>query len=116
MSLTGNFKKWEELSLQLQQVEMAIIDEVLLLGKSQSYGNVEAKFRKSSSNGKYDYEGMTRELEPDMELVQQCTVYPEPYVDFKKLAEMAGATEEIKAKHYIPPSDSKPTVTVQFKK
>ena len=55
-------------------------------------------------------------LEPDMELVQQCTVYPEPYVDFKKLAEMAGATEEIKAKHYIPPSDSKPTVTVQFKK
>lgn len=116
MSLTANLQRWAVLRRQLNDIELSITEEVIALGKTQSYEDVEAKYRKSSGNGKYDYEAMVREIEPDMELVSQHTVYPEPYIDFKSLAEASGATEELKKKYYTPPAESKPSVTIQFKK
>lgn len=116
MSLTQNLSQWAVVRRQLDDLEQSIISEVLALGKSQSYEDVEAEYRKSAGNGKYDYEAICREIEPDMELVSQHTVYPEPYVDFKALAEAAGMSEDVKKKHYTPPTKSEPKVTIRFKK
>jgi len=60
--LTENMQKWADLKSQLEAVEQEIVAEVLALGKTQSYGNVEASYKKSSTNGKYDYEGMCHEI------------------------------------------------------
>ncbi len=116
MSLTENLQKWADLRRQLDDLELSISDEVIALGKSQSYEDVVAEYKKSSTNGKYDYEGMVREIEPEMELVEQHTVFPEPYIDFKALAEAAGASEELKKKYYSPPVGGTPKVTIKFKK
>lgn len=111
-TLAEKMANWESLKLQLDEVEDEIKREVLALGSTQKVGRVEAKYKKSSTNGKYDYEGMCREVEPDVELIQEHTIYPEPYIDFKKLAEACGVSEEIKKKHYQPPANGAPTVTV----
>lgn len=116
MSLTENLQRWAEVRKQLDDLELSISEEVIALGKSQSYGDVVAEYKKSSTNGKYDYEAMVREIEPDMELVNKHTVYPEPYIDFKSLADEAGATEELKKRYYTPPVGGTPKVTIKFKK
>ena len=76
MSLTENLQRWSELRRQLDDLELSISDEVITLGKTQSYEDVVAEYKKSSTNGKYDYEGIVREIEPEMELVEQHTVLP----------------------------------------
>lgn len=116
MSLTENLQSWAVIRRQLDDLELSISNEVIALGKTQSYCDVMAEYKKNSTNGKYDYEGMVREIEPDMELVQQHTVYPEPYIDFKALAEASGASEELKKKYYSPPVGGAPKVTIKFKK
>lgn len=116
MSLTENLQQWAVIRKQLDDLELSISNEVIALGKTQSYEDVVAEYKKSSTNGKYDYEGMVREIEPDMELVEQHTVRPEPYIDFKALAEASGASEELKKKYYSPPVGGTPKVTIKFKK
>ncbi len=116
MSLTENLSQWAVLRRQLDDLEYSIQSEVIALGQTQSYEDVVAEYRKSAGNGKYDYEAICHELEPEMELVEQFTVYPEPYVDYTKLADAAGASEELKKRYYTPPTKSEPKVTIKFKK
>ena len=116
MSLTETLSQWALLRRQLDDLELSIQSEVIALGKTQSYEDVVAEYRKSSCHGKYDYEKICQELEPDMELVKQFTVHPEPYIDYVKLADAAGANEELKKKYYTPPAKSEPKVTIKFKK
>lgn len=114
MSLVDNLTQWAVLRKRLDDVEAEITEEVLALGKTQSYGDVVAKYRKSSTNGKYDYVGICHELEPDEEVVEQYTVRPEPYIDYKKLADAVGVPDDVKQRHYTPPAEPKPVVTIQF--
>ena len=111
-TLAEKMAHWESLKIELDAIERSIKEEVLALGSSQVVGRVEAKFKKSSTNGKYDYVGMCEEFQPSQELVDAHTVYPDPYIEYKKLAEAAGVPEELKKKYYSPPTNGVPTVTV----
>lgn len=115
MSLAEKMLEWQEITLKAKAIEKEIVDEVLALGMTQSVGRVTATYRKSDKNGSTNYEGICQVLEPDMELVEQYTVKPEPYIDFKALAEAAGMSDDLKERFYEPPVGGKPKVTVTLK-
>ena len=114
-TLAEKMAAWGKLKWEMEEIEASIVAEVIALGMSQEYGNVEAKYRKSASNGKYNWERMVSEIEPDIEIIEKHTKIVET-IDFKSIAEECGASAELKKRHYTPPVESVPSVTVQLKK
>ena len=110
MNLSEQMSRWGELKLQLNFLEAEIQEQVLQLGKTQEVGNVIAKL--SKGNGSYAYRSIANELPVSQETVE---AFSEVVVDWKKVAENSGMTDELKEKYYTPPT-SQPKVTVQFKK
>lgn len=115
-TLAEKMGKWETLMVEASQLEKEIQEEVLALGMTQSVGRVEASYRKSDKNGTVNYEAICQNLEPDQELVDAHTIHPDPYIDFKALAEAAGMTDEMKERFYEAPVGGKPKVTLKLKK
>ena len=113
MNLAEKMSEWGILKSQLDALEQSIVDEVKVLGKTQSVGNVEAKYRKSSTNGSYNWEYIVGAIEPDMEIIEKYTVQPPPKTDWKKIADEVGVSDEIKNKFYTQ-AVSEPSVTVKL--
>lgn len=116
MNLSEKMMEWGNLKKQLDELEVQIQAEVLPLKSSQIVGDVIAEYRKSSTNGKYDYEIICHDLNSSPALVEKFTVVPEPYVDYTNLAKEAGMTDELKAKWYTPATGGTPKVTLKFVK
>ncbi len=116
MSLADKLLRWRELEIEKSLLEKQIEEEVIPLGQTQSVENVVAEYRASDKNGSYDYEGMGNYLSPSSEMLEQFTVYPEPYVEWKKLVERMNPSEVAKDMFYKAPVGGNPKVTVKLKK
>lgn len=116
MSLADKLLRWRELEIEKSLLEKQIEEEVIPLGQTQSVENVVAEYRASDKNGSFDYEGMGKYMEPAPDFVQEYTVTPEPYVEWKKLVERMNPSEELKDMFYKAPVGGKPKVTVKLKK
>lgn len=114
MNLSEKMTEWGILRKQMDFLEKEIQEEVIVLGKTQTVGVVTAKYRKSSTNGSYNWEYIVMELEPEQELVDKFTVQPPPKVDWKKIAEELKVEESLMKKHYTEPKEGVPTVTLQL--
>jgi len=114
MNLVEKLSEWSILKHQLEALEGQISEEVILLGKTQEYGDVVATYRKSSTNGKYDYQGMVREIEPEPAVIEKYTK-TEVKIDFKKIVEELKPEDALVNKYYTPPTKGVPTVTVSLK-
>lgn len=115
-TLAEKLLRWRELEVEKFLLEKEIADEVIPLGKSQQVENVIAEYRASDKNGSYDYESMGRSINPPLEVIEQFTVTPEPYVEWKKLVDRMNPSDELKASFYTPPVGGSPKVTVKLKK
>lgn len=62
----------------------------------------------SDGRGSYDYEAIAKILEPDPELIER---HSRVSVDWRKVCEEAGMTEELKEKFYRP---GKPYVSLKI--
>ena len=95
--------KWAAISKQLDDIEATIRSEVLVVGKTQTVGNVRATF----SNGRrtFDYETPAKPIAPP-ELVVQHTEIIEK-IDWKSICTEVGATP-------IVVSQTDPSVSVKL--
>ncbi len=108
MNLAERMTRWEELRSEADRLESEIKDEVLLLGKTQTVGNVTATY--SKGRGTYDYASIVQILEPEQEVVEKHTKVT---LDWKAIAEESGMTDEIKERFYTPAD--KATVSLKLK-
>lgn len=107
---------WGKVRRQLTEIEEAIKDTVLVLGKTQTVGTVRATYSKPRS--KYDYEGPIRSLlaskslpETDRDLLEQrIALYTEPSTNWRKVCER----ENIKP--IVTPGEGPGSVTLKLLK
>ena len=118
MNLSDKMNEWGLLQTRLAKLEEEIKQEVKALGKTQEvifgYGKVVASYRKSSTNGSFDYKSITMEIEPEPEIVEKHTTTTVS-IDYKAIVEEVGASDELKSKYYNPPANSEPSVSVKLK-
>ena len=95
--------KWEELRKQLDDIEATIQSEVLIVGKTQTVGNVRASY----SNGRrtFDYETPAKPIAPPEIVVQHTEIIEK--IDWKKICDAVGATP-------IVVSQTEPSVSVKL--
>lgn len=115
MNLSEKMEEWGILQAQADVLREAIEKEVIALGATQRVGKVVAEYRKSATNGSYNYEGMVRRMNASHDVILSYTVTPEPYVEWKKLAEFLEVPTDIRDSFYTE-AEGKPKVTVKFSK
>ena len=107
MNLSDMMTRWGQLWQEMDALERGIKAEVLALQQTQKVGPVTVTY--DSGRGKYDYVAMAGELRPSTDIV---AMYSHTEVDWRKVCDAVGASEELRQKHYTPGT---PSVTIKFK-
>ena len=108
MTLKQKMEQWRDLQTQADALAEEIKAEVFELRQTIKADGVVATY--SKGRGSYDYEALAMSLEPDDYIVERYTV---KRVDWRKVVEDIGATDDLKAKFYTP---GKPYVSLKLKK
>ena len=101
--LAKKMLEWEQARRMCDELEAAIRDSVLQLGKTQTVGNVKATYSKGRK--RYDYFQAGGAASPG--IVLECTTTPAPKTDWRAVCKAAGITE-------IPFTQSDPSVSVKL--
>ncbi len=97
MNLAEKLNKWAELQAQADALKSEIIIEVMQLRQSIKTDKVIATY--SDGRGSFDYESMAMSIEPEDEIIRK---HSKTVVDWRKVCEESGVTDEVKAKFYTP--------------
>ena len=103
-SLSDNMNRWADLRRAADDLEAVIKTQVLELGESKRTTYAAAKI---SSRGRYDWQRIAYQLEPDEQVIDACTIHK---VDWKRVANRIGVPEDLKTACYEP---GKPTVSLK---
>lgn len=96
---------WEVKRRELDDIETAVKQAVLEIGKSQTVGNVRAIFSKGRKT--YDYEGAAKS-QPDQELLEEIIgLFTAPEVDWKRVCNAVGIED-------IPFAQGEPSVSIKL--
>ena len=100
---------WEAAKKSLDELTTVIQETVLLVGKTQTVGNVRASFSKGRRS--FDYEAGAKDhpmvSDATLRLFTRIPVAPPPYVDWKGVCEHAGIDD-------VPFTQGDPKVTVKL--
>ena len=104
-SLSDNMERWADLRHAADDLEAVIKSKILELGEDK---RTEYAVARISSRGRYDWQRIAYQLEPDEQVIDACTIHK---VDWKKVAARIGVPEDLKTAYYEP---GKPTVNLKL--
>lgn len=105
--LAEKIERWAKLQVEADILAAEITEEVMALKQTVKTGSAIATY--SEGRGSYDYEEIAKYIEPDDEVVKRNS---KVVVDWRKVCEESGLTEDVKQKFYKP---GKPYVSLKLK-
>ena len=102
-ALAADMLKWERLRRELDELEWAIKDTVLQLGKTQTVGNVRATFSKGRKSYYYQAAAEGHPMVSDTTL----SLFTKPIIDWRGVCNHVGIDD-------IPFSEGEPSVSLKI--